>query len=750
MVARRSRLRAIAVRTVQVVLGLVLGLACAEWIFRARDHGAFPHLNCYVADSSLGVRLRPGARQRVQFGGNAPSDVRINAQGYRGPDFPAPSADEVLVVGDSQVFGLGVEEHEAFVAKLGPALGGKQVIGAGVPTYGPLEYLAVMEELLATRHSKTVVLVINFANDLFEMRRPNKDRHVVWDGWAVRAETAPAHVGSFPLRTFLFRESHAFFALRTWWHRRGHALPEVDERGFGSEGTYRDLVALAAAADASHHDAELDTAKIAKLWQEEIRKTGNDALLAQKHLVDLAVKTYPDYFAYQLAPIVYKEQGGTPGDIVFYQQSEAGPGPGENAGQLYKGAEIRLQVETELQRLAKLQADQEKGKAVLDSFEQRAALQKKLAELQAAPLAIVRAWSPMRPMLERAKAICDAHGARLVVVALPLDVQVSSDEFAKYGATPIDMKGTRRLVDDLVESAEAMGVSALDATPALSKAEPGAFLLGDIHLTPKGHSALADAIAVRLAAPDPGRMPEAVGLPLGRSRVPSREELGLDAKAMPQAKVPASRVLGLDEWRKEGTVDVRGALAPGCELRRVREWIRIACAGDGPTAPIGAAVESGGRSEALITRFGSMAAVLAPVLAGDSLAVVVSFAKNRQRIVVSRSSNGDWLVDAAVPKLDAAVALTTEGAERLCACHAEQTGDASCAAVIGAPDRDCARTYDDCARLVACSAASPESPPRCLPGWLHAGSTGHCFESCSGSACSTGTCQDWQGLRICM
>ena len=49
---------------------------------------------------------------------------------------------------------------------------------------------------------------------------------------------------SFPFRTFLYRESHAFFALRTWWHRRGHAAPEVDERGFGSEGTYLDLVAI--------------------------------------------------------------------------------------------------------------------------------------------------------------------------------------------------------------------------------------------------------------------------------------------------------------------------------------------------------------------------------------------------------------------------------------------------------------------------------------------------------------------------
>src|SRR5262249_4884353 len=92
-----------------------------------------------------------------------------------------------------------------------------------------------------------------------------------------------------------------------------------------------------------------------------------------------------------------------------------------------------------------------------------------------------------------------ARGAKLLVVALPMDLMVSPAEWAKYGATsPVDMAKALILVDDVVASAEALGAAGLDATPALSAAEPGAFLDGDIHMTPKGHRALAEAIAGRL------------------------------------------------------------------------------------------------------------------------------------------------------------------------------------------------------------------------------------------------------------
>ncbi|MFT3769436.1 MAG: hypothetical protein QM820_28700 [Minicystis sp.] len=81
------------------------------------------------------------------------------------------------------------------------------------------------------------------------------------------------------------------------------------------------------------------------------------------------------------------------------------------------------------------------------------------------------------------------------MLALPIDVEVSADEWAKYGREPIDMSEIRLLTDDLLATAKALDLPAIDAHPALVEAEPGAFLHGDLHMTPKGHRAVAGALA---------------------------------------------------------------------------------------------------------------------------------------------------------------------------------------------------------------------------------------------------------------
>jgi hypothetical protein len=112
-----------------------------------------------------------------------------------------------------------------------------------------------------------------------------------------------------------------------------------------------------------------------------------------------------------------------------------------------------------------------------------------------------KSLSPLAPSIAKAKALCDAHGAALVVLVLPLDVQVSPAEWAKYGAAPQDVSSTKILVDDIAQAALDVGAPFLDATPALAAAEPGAFLDGDIHMTPKGHAAVAASLASALSSP---------------------------------------------------------------------------------------------------------------------------------------------------------------------------------------------------------------------------------------------------------
>ena len=482
---------------IRVVAGLTIGLVIAEAAFRYRDGGAFPHVNFYVEDADRGVRLRPGATERIRFSKNPITSVRTNAQGYRGAEWPPPRADEIVVVGDSQVFGLGVEEGETFSAVLQSSLGdGRIVRNLGVPTYGPLEYNAVLEEALARRPAKVVVYTVNLANDLFEAKRPNRERHAVWDGWAVRKETAPASVTAFPGRALLYGESHAFYAFRRWLYDRG---PKLDEGGFASEGTWHDIGEAASVASGERTAADAEATRLAALRQSEI-KSAADGVAA---IDDAVAKPIDDDPANPLNSAdrndgryiggagLLKAARLSPGDIVTLSDGEESRSLRVTAEEIRRGAALRIALEKYERKKA---AERVKLEARRDE------LKKTVAALEAAPPPKVEVWSPVTPAMRAAKAICDKHGARLLVVALPIDVQVSPAEWAKYGAQPLDMEPSKILLEDIVVSARAIGAEGLDATPGLAAAEPGAFLDGDIHMTAKGHRALGEALAKALRA----------------------------------------------------------------------------------------------------------------------------------------------------------------------------------------------------------------------------------------------------------
>ena len=494
--ARVTRGRRLMRTAVRVVVGLTVGLAIAEAAFHHRDDGAFPHLNVYEPDPELALRLRPGTSQRLAVArGNPVTNVRVNGQGFRGADLPPPKGGEIIVVGDSQVFGLGVEEDETASAQLA-TITKRTVINAGVPTYGPLEYTEVARRLLEKYRAGTVVYVVNFVNDLFEAAHPNVTRHAEWDGWAVRKETAPEHVTAFPGRSLLFRDSHAFLALRSYLYAHQDSL---DDRGFASEGSATDLVAD---AREEHQRANDATRAIADKRRTDLSTLAAQEIEAESKLEDAALDAL-GLRGFELGE-AYKQSRNNPGDIVITVEvfAEESRGPPRTAKVIFNGAQVRKEIEQRIRdRVERKAAAEEADAAKLAlTLEQRDALAKRLAELRAAPLEIVRAWSPMTPHLKAVKALCDDKGAKLLVVALPMDVQVSKEEFAKYGtgAPAIDMDATKILVDDLVGSAEALGALALDATPALAAAEPGAFLKGDIHMTPKGQRALSEAIAKKI------------------------------------------------------------------------------------------------------------------------------------------------------------------------------------------------------------------------------------------------------------
>lgn len=674
----------------KVLVGLTLGVVIAEFAFRARDDGAFPHLNLYEADATLGVKLSPNAEMRLKLGNNPTTTIHTNALGFRGGDWPAPAATDVLVVGDSQVFGLGVEDSETFSAQLA-SLRKVNVLNAGVPTYGPGEYTALVERLVAERKPKHVVYVMNVSNDLFELGIANTKRHQVWDGWAVRTETAPAATTNFPFRHAVMNRSHLVYALRRLV--AGNANLAQESAG---EGTWKDIVT------ASSSTKPLEDTDVATREALEKRNTTTKQLDALQLDLDRHVsRRIQDSEGYaQAAKVLPVLKQGDPRDIVSVPFLEGARSVEVTAYQLYTAA---LGVEGNEDKLLAL-AEKTKDTELKELVQKRKALRETLG----ATLGSVNAHAPtpLEAMLQRTKAACDKSGATLLVVALPLDVMVSKDEWKKYGKEPTDLSVTQVLLDDMVSRAEAIGALAVDPTEALRNAEPGAFLDGDLHLTPKGHQALAAAINVALDRPLKPK--STLVLPEGRSWPPTE-----------------------DEWRAVAEVNVKGSTAANCDTRQVREWFRMICKNqysdeDGPTLTISSIeVTSGGHGDVLLDGLYSQRMVQLPVLEGDAVTVRVDWEDHARVLTIEHPKGGQPTRTFSEPVKHA----VTEAMELK---RLDENG---------APCRGgrCTIEWSNPVRVVACR-----------EGTVASGALRRCASPCStAKPCAKGSCQPWPTGDFC-
>jgi hypothetical protein len=706
---------------------LVLGLGLVELGFWMRDSGAFPHLNVYEPDPAYGARLRPLSTTRVAFGGSAVTEVAIHGGGFRGeraePE-PPVRQNEVLFVGDSQTFGLGVEANESFVARFGE-LAKVPVYNAGVPTWGPPEFARAIAEIGKRRRPKRVVYVVNFANDPFEANRKNVERHAVWDGWAVRRETAPASVFGFPGRELLFGRSHAVFALRQWLYFRGEQQRNAEE-GTISEGTFRDLFDIGQAVIQQRAQDRAETERRAALYETEATYADERYRRAESRVKALVWQSL------KLGDVEYRDTGSqgsvylaadaNPGDIVTPGYGEEGRPVFATAEYIRKGVEFRNSFEAKLRAEANAAVDSASGKEFLSALSARDAERLRRDVVTNKPLEIVRHASPLARAVLEAKEQARAIGAELTLLVLPLDVMVSPEEWKKHGEKRVDLAPAQVLIDDLVEVVRGAGAVAVDAGPTLKKAQPGAFLPGDIHLTPKGHEAVAKALAEAIEAN--GRSLVSAHAPVldkGRSRVP------------PPSTWPALA----------GEVAVRGS-GPRCPVtKKYREWLYVTCypkRAAEPT-PIGARVLRGSVVDSIVSVNDGRLTLVAPIPKDQPYEAVFTWSDGAsKRLIV------EWDPAGAAPDMRM-VQEPTERAEppaspdasaKICGCFRRETNAEDCRELIAQPDPDCAAAYaGDCTKMLACAEGHALYPPRCAPGRVNVGATQRCTSAQRASAGSS-------------
>lgn len=138
------------------------------------------------ADAALVVEPRPGAS--LVFEGLTvaipPSNVHIAASGVRAPApasaAPAPGVQRLLCLGDSVVFGWGVDDEQAFCPLLAARLGpGWEAVNLGVPSYNLAQTARRLQTGGLAWGPRRAVLLIN-ANDLDTVVDP------LAAGWWVR------------------------------------------------------------------------------------------------------------------------------------------------------------------------------------------------------------------------------------------------------------------------------------------------------------------------------------------------------------------------------------------------------------------------------------------------------------------------------------------------------------------------------------------------------------------------------------
>jgi hypothetical protein len=106
--------------------------------------------------------------------------------------------------------------------------------------------------------------------------------------------------------------------------------------------------------------------------------------------------------------------------------------------------------------------------------------------------------SRITPFLLAVDRVADAHGAKVIAAALPIDVLVSASEWPKYGTAPIDLAPAGELLTAFVADANDHGLRTVDLRVHLAD-RPGVFLDDDPHLSPLGHELFARALAAAMS-----------------------------------------------------------------------------------------------------------------------------------------------------------------------------------------------------------------------------------------------------------
>jgi hypothetical protein len=150
-----STLRRAAVPVLAVSLPIIAILAALEGVSRLILPAYLPPhpRGLYLSDPDLGYRYAPNFKGRINWWRRHPIRVRTNSLGLRDRDYgtKAPNVTRVLMLGDSQTFGM-VEEDASLPRLLEKEL---NEAGEGGRGGGGARDTGIRYEMINARHGRT-------------------------------------------------------------------------------------------------------------------------------------------------------------------------------------------------------------------------------------------------------------------------------------------------------------------------------------------------------------------------------------------------------------------------------------------------------------------------------------------------------------------------------------------------------------------------------------------------------------------
>lgn len=206
-------------RAVLLAVSALLAAAVAEVALRlARPQFTLLGATFYAPDPELGFGLAAGHDGELVGVGEFRTRVRVDHRGLRVPApgeataAAAAGAPRVLGVGDSFLFGWGVEAEETFLA-LASRRAGAEPLDAGVPNYSVCQSTALATRLLPELAPRVVVVALFAGNDELDEATPVGSYRV--ERGRLRAAGDPPRTGLRRAARALADRSHLLRALRS-------------------------------------------------------------------------------------------------------------------------------------------------------------------------------------------------------------------------------------------------------------------------------------------------------------------------------------------------------------------------------------------------------------------------------------------------------------------------------------------------------------------------------------------------------